>query len=63
MINHKPTDVAPKLWVEVVVFITAYYPLFLILLIRDISNNTNEGVMIGFSGGVITLAAGHYHCF
>jgi hypothetical protein len=36
MINHKPTEVAPKLWVEVVVFFTAYYPLFLILLIRDI---------------------------
>jgi hypothetical protein len=51
MINHEPTDVAPKLWVEVVVFITAYYPLFLILLIRDISNVTNAGVMIGWSGG------------
>lgn len=49
MINHKPRDVAPKLWVEVVVFITAYYPLFLILFIRDISNTSKGGVMIGFS--------------
>ena len=48
MINHKPMDVAPKLWVEVVVFITAYYPLFLILLIRDISKTNLDGVMIGF---------------
>lgn len=48
MINHKPTDVTPKLWVGVVVFITAYYPLFLILLIRDISTASNDGVMIGF---------------
>lgn len=47
MINHKPTDVAPKLWVEVVVFITAYYPLFLILLIRDISDQKSEGLNIG----------------
>jgi hypothetical protein len=54
MINHKPRDVAPKLWVEVVVFITAYYPLFLILLIRDISNTSNDGVMIGF------VEAGYY---
>jgi hypothetical protein len=40
MINHKPTDVTPKFWVEVVVFLTAYYPLFLILLIRDIGVKT-----------------------
>lgn len=48
MINHKPMDVAPKFWVEAVVFITAYYPLFLILLIRDISQTNTDGVMIGF---------------
>jgi len=36
-------DVAPKLWVEAIIFITAYYPLFLILLIRDINNEDNNG--------------------
>jgi hypothetical protein len=54
MINHKPMDVAPKLWVEAVVFITAYYPLFLILLIRDIRETNSDGVMIGF------VDAGYY---
>jgi len=48
VINHKPLDVAPKLWVEAIIFITAYYPLFLILLIRDISNEGSNGVIIGF---------------
>ncbi len=38
MINHKPNELAPKLWVEFTVFMSAYYPLFLILFIRDISS-------------------------
>jgi len=32
--------VAPKLWVEAIIFITAYYPLF---LIREISNEDSNG--------------------
>lgn len=48
MINRKPREVAPKLWVEAVVFITAYFPLFLILLILDIAQNT-DGLSVGLS--------------
>lgn len=40
MINHKPKEMAPALWVEAIIFLSAYYPLFLILLIRDITNKT-----------------------
>ncbi|MFT5296832.1 MAG: hypothetical protein ACI9YH_002855 [Colwellia sp.] len=40
MINHKPKEMAPALWVEAIIFLSAYYPLFLILLIRDITNTT-----------------------
>lgn len=43
MINHKPKEISIKLWVELLVFISSYYPLFLILFIRDISNVGNGG--------------------
>lgn len=32
---------APALWVEAIIFLSAYYPLFLILLIRDITDKTS----------------------
>jgi TctA family transporter len=47
MINHKPKETAPSVWVEVLIFLSSYYPLFLILLIRDISEKTN-GIKFGF---------------
>ncbi len=37
MINQKPKEMAPSLWVEVLIFLSAYYPLYLILLIRDMN--------------------------
>ena len=45
MINRKPRELAPKLWVEALIFLSAYYPLFLILLIQDIGKET-EGLPI-----------------
>lgn len=47
MINHKPKETAPSFWVEVLIFLSSYYPLFLILLIRDITEKTN-GIKFGF---------------
>lgn len=47
MINQKPKEMAPSLWVEVLIFLSAYYPLYLILLIRDISDETS-GLQFGF---------------
>lgn len=47
MINHEPKEMAPSLWVEALIFLSAYYPLFLILLIRDISDKTS-GLQFGF---------------
>lgn len=46
MINHNPKETAPALWLEILIFISSYYPLFLILLIRDISKKS-EGISIG----------------
>ncbi len=46
MINHNPKEISPKLWVELIVFMSAYYPLFLILLIRDISSESS-GLVFG----------------
>ena len=46
MINHKPKELVPALWVEVIIFLSAYYPLFLILFIRDINEKT-VGLDIG----------------
>lgn len=45
MIVRKPKHLAPKLWLEVVIFLTAYYPLFLILFIRDIGRH-DSGVLL-----------------
>ncbi len=47
MINHKPKETAPTFLFEVLIFLSSYYPLFLILLIRDISEKTN-GISFGF---------------
>jgi hypothetical protein len=47
MINHKPKETEPSLWFEVLIFLSSYYPLFLILLIRDISEKT-YGIKFGF---------------
>jgi hypothetical protein len=49
MINHKPKEMAPSLWVEALIFLSAYYPLFLILLIRDITDKTS-----GLSFGLLS---------
>ena len=49
MINHKPKEMAPSLWVEAIIFLSAYYPLFLILLIRDITDKTS-----GLSFGLLS---------
>jgi hypothetical protein len=49
MINHKPKEISIKLWVEILVFISSYYPLFLILFIRDVSGvETGGGIKFGF---------------
>jgi hypothetical protein len=47
MINHKPKEIGIKLWVEILVFISSYYPLFLILFIRDV-NDSDKGGAIKF---------------
>ena len=49
MINHKPKEMAPSLWLEAIIFLSAYYPLFLILLIRDITDKTS-----GLSFGLLS---------
>ena len=49
MINNKPKEMAPALWVEALIFLSAYYPLFLILLIRDISDKT-----VGLNFGLLS---------
>lgn len=45
MINRKPKHLTPKLWVEVLIFLTAYYPLFLILFIRDIGRHDSGALL------------------
>lgn len=61
MIDRNPTEVAPRLWFELVIFMTAYYPLFLILLILD-TDQRPAGIEIGplvwgytISGWALTL--------
>ncbi|VFB09264.1 Uncharacterised protein [Aeromonas salmonicida] len=50
MINHKPKEISIKLWVEIFVFISSYYPLFLILFIRDISESAKGSrIQFGFT--------------
>lgn len=46
MINHKPNELKPTLWVEILFFLSAYYPLFLILFIRDL-NPEKKGIQFG----------------
>lgn len=48
MISHKSKEVAVILWVEFVVFWSAYYPLFLILFIRDVGRG-KEGLAFGMT--------------
>lgn len=65
MINHKPKEMAPSIWVEAIIFLSAYYPLFLILLIRDITDKTvgldfgplSWGVQISWSALMIFLVS------
>ncbi|EJO4004671.1 hypothetical protein [Vibrio cholerae] len=40
MITTRSKETKIKLWVEVLIFLSSYYPLFLILLIRDINSDT-----------------------
>ncbi|MBP2701765.1 hypothetical protein E5N05_15045 [Photobacterium sp. CAIM 1938] len=49
MITHNPKDTGIKAWVELIMFISSYYPLFLILYIRDVGSN-NIGIPIGIWG-------------
>ncbi|HHQ4539906.1 TPA: hypothetical protein ACSP10_000638, partial [Aeromonas veronii] len=42
--NSQETNI--KLWVELLIFLSSYYPLFLILFIRDINKET-IGIPIG----------------
>lgn len=55
MINHKPKEMVPTLWVEIIIFLSAYYPLFLILLIRDIGEKT-AGLDIGLLSWELSLS-------
>lgn len=56
MINQKSKEVAVKLWVELIVFWSAYYPLFLILFIRDLGRSLN-GVPMGQAEWQVTASA------
>ncbi|EGQ8476421.1 hypothetical protein HPY09_15010 [Vibrio cholerae] len=40
MITTRSKETKIKLWVEVLIFLSSYYPLFLILFIRDVHSNT-----------------------
>ncbi|EJG0413280.1 hypothetical protein C4D16_RS22765 [Vibrio parahaemolyticus] len=48
MITTRSHETNIKLWVELLIFISSYYPLFLILLIKDVGTETN-GIQFGFS--------------
>ncbi|MGF1840368.1 hypothetical protein [Vibrio atlanticus] len=69
MITTRSQDAGVKLWVEVLVFLCSYYPLFLILFIRDIgspaatvpfgSSNISWWALIGiFISSICTLLTG-----
>lgn len=47
MITERSQETNIKLWVELLIFLSSYYPLFLILFIRDINSN-KIGIPIGF---------------
>lgn len=55
MINHKPKETAPALWFEAIVFLSAYYPLFLILFIRDITELT-DGMQFGLDSWSVNVS-------
>jgi hypothetical protein len=55
MINRNPKEMTPSLWVEVIIFLSAYYPLFLILLIRDITDKT-IGLDFGLSSWGVQIS-------
>ncbi|EHZ2738171.1 hypothetical protein ACLINW_000703 [Vibrio parahaemolyticus] len=40
MIETKSRETNINIWVELLIFISSYYPLFLILLIKDVNSNT-----------------------
>ncbi|WP_305462106.1 hypothetical protein [Photobacterium leiognathi] len=46
MITTRSQETNVKLWVEILIFLCSYYPLFLILFIKDINNNT-DGIPFG----------------
>lgn len=48
MITHVPKETTIKTWVELIIFISSYYPLFLILYIRDIGVET-----VGINFGIL----------
>lgn len=49
MITHNPKETGIKAWVELIMFISSYYPLFLILYIRDVGSD-DIGIPIGILG-------------
>lgn len=46
MIELNPKEPSLKIWVEAILFISSYLPLFLILMIRDISKDPNGDHML-----------------
>ncbi|MFQ2548775.1 hypothetical protein ACK305_16005 [Aeromonas caviae] len=48
MIINEPQKTGVRLWVEILVFISSYYPLFLILFIRDIGS-LSHSIRIGLA--------------
>ena len=46
MITTRSQETKMKLWVELLIFLSSYYPLFLILFIRDVGPNT-VGISLG----------------
>ncbi|BCI77603.1 hypothetical protein [Vibrio cholerae] len=74
MITTRSQETNIKLWVEMLIFLSSYYPLFLILFIRDVGSST-VGISFGlpewglnvsvwaFAGlllsSIATLATGH----
>lgn len=55
MIKHKPKETAPALWLEAIVFMSSYYPLFLILFIRDVSEAT-VGLQFGLDSWAVNVS-------
>jgi hypothetical protein len=55
MIKHKPKETAPALWLEASVFMSSYYPLFLILFIRDVDEST-VGIQFGLDSWSVNVS-------